>query len=88
MIPQYLQGKSAAQMVDEIKKEYSGIEHLPYNSDYVRKLEGLLLLAVKDALCACDGVKMCGRDYGLMGSEAEGRAIAFLNMVLPYENKT
>jgi hypothetical protein len=84
MIPKHLKEKSALQICAKMKEKY----HLSHNAtprDYIVYIEGLLLLAVKDALCDADGVKMCDGDYGLMGSEAEVRAIAFLNTVLPKE---
>lgn len=86
MIPEYLKGKSAAQIVDEQRERFISE---PYNdvderaARRIKQLEGMLLKAVTHALMNADGVAMCDGDYGLMGSEAEGRAIAFLNLVLP-----
>ena len=87
MIPEHLKGKSAAKIVDEERKRFDKQSIVTYLTadQRIRYLENLLLLAVKDALCNADGKNLCGNDYGLMGSEAEGRAIVFLNMVLPKE---
>lgn len=80
MIPTYLQGKSAAQIVGEqghILREKGMTE-----KDYILHLEMLLLIAVKDALCNCDEIKELIQDGEYL---AQQRAIAFLNMVLPYK---
>jgi len=88
VIPGHLQGKNAEQIVEESKEEYENHAYNKYLSiDYKEYLEKLLLLAVKDALMSADGKNLCDGDYELMGSEAECRAIAFLDMVLPYEEK-
>jgi len=95
MIPKHLQGKSAIQIIDEINKKFFGeITRTKYVSaqlqaDYIRNLEYWLGLAVKDALCNADELKDTGEydDYTIKGEEAEGRAIAFLNFVLPYKEK-
>ena len=90
MIPDYLRGKSAAQIVDRMRHDIwtsqtgSGEEA---TENYVRHIEILLLLAVKDALMNADGKNLCDNDYGLMGSEAECRAIAFLNKVKYYRKR-
>ena len=88
MIPEYLKEKSAAQIVVEQREMFIATPY--YNAeerikDRITQLETLLLLAIKDALCNVDGETLCDGDYGLMGSEAECRAIAFLNTVLPKE---
>lgn len=89
MIPKHLQKKSAEQichdMVDRIilEEALDGITMEKLGERYTSRLEALLLLAVKDALMNADGVNICNGDYGLMGSEAECRAITFLNQVLP-----
>lgn len=89
MIPQYLQGKSAIEICVEMKSKFAlkraSLTNDKVNEYYERFIEGLLLIAVKDALCNADGKNLCDGDYGLMGSEAECRAIAFLNTVLPKE---
>lgn len=87
MIPEHLQGKSAAQILDKIRENFERQKTVTYLTDYnyAKLLEEFLLLAIKDALCNTDGKTLCDGDYGLMGSEAECRAIAFLNTVLPKE---
>lgn len=81
MIPAHLQGKSAENIITRIKQSATELT----DRQYIKKLEYLVLLAIKDALCNTDGKMLCDGDYGLMGSEAECRAIAFLNTVLPKE---
>ena len=83
MIPEYLKGKSAAQIVGEMGDRFrNSVGAVGVEQRYIQYLEGLLLLAVKDALMNAD------YEDSLSALEAEQRAIAFLNMVLPYENKT
>lgn len=90
MIPEHLQGKCAVQIVDEQRDRFISE---PYNdvdervAKRIKQLERMLLIATTHALMNADGKVLCDGDYGLMGSEAEGRAIAFLNIVLPYEEK-
>ena len=92
MIPDYLQGMSAAQIVDKIRGNYLHIETGDYEGlekSYGRYLEGLLLLAVKNALCNADPLSFdgFGSTYDSRGREAEGRAVAFLNIVLPVDKQ-
>lgn len=96
MIPEHLQGKSATQICELMRAQFfvenkvlvhermiGNDKSVDIDKAYTRRIEGLLLLAVKDALCNADGKVLCDGDYGLMGSEAECLAIAFLNTVLP-----
>jgi hypothetical protein len=86
MIPDYLKGKSAADIVNEVRNNFIFKDrHTPETlsvEGYCDYLETHLLLAVKDALCNADEVKELIQEgqYNAMG-----RAIAFLNMVLPYK---
>lgn len=88
MIPTHLQGKNAIQIVDELEKKWWMFEHDTPEVDYknfIRHLEGLLLLAVGDALCNCDKHM---RVQELIAGNTDGpgdRAIVFLNTVLPKE---
>lgn len=84
MIPEYLKGKSAIEICAEMNNKYH-MSHNASSRDYTHYIEGLLLLAVKDALMNADGVALCGNDYELMGSEAECRAVVFLNLMLSKE---
>ena len=84
MIPAHLKGKSASSICAEMHERFV-MTHNATREDYTRYIEGLLLIAVTHALCNADGIALCDGDYGLMGSEAEGRAIAFLNEILPKE---
>jgi hypothetical protein len=91
MIPKHLQEKSAVQIVGSIKGQICGIDKFVYDRDYNRYiilLEKLLVLAVRDTLMNADGKVLCDGDYALMGSEAEVRALAFLNTVVPKESTT
>ena len=86
MIPTYLQGKSAIEICNSMRyRVFKGHSvDTPKFDTYIQELEMLLVLAVKDALCNADEVKelIVEGEYRAMG-----RAIAFLNMVLPYEEK-
>jgi len=89
MIPEHLQGKSGAKVLSEAKKRITQ-RHIDFDVDiiviqHIAFMETMLLLAIRDALMNVDGKVLCDGDYALMGSEAEGRAIAFLDMVLPKE---
>lgn len=84
MIPHYVQGKSAARIVDEAKRNFAKNAHIDYYREYAQQLEMLLLVAVKDALCNCNGMQGTYVNYV---EGVEGRAIAFLNMVLPKEKQ-
>ena len=84
MIPTYLQGKSAVQICNEMRYNIfrnHTIETIGMGN-YLQQLEMLLLLAVKDALCNADEIKELIQEGEYC---AMGRAIAFLNTVLPYE---
>lgn len=85
MIPAYLKGKSAAQIVDEMNERFwNNVQYCggKVKDDYKPMLNGLLLLAVKDALMNADEVNELVEkgEY-----QARQRAIVFLNTVLPYE---
>jgi len=80
MIPEHFQGKNAEQIANGVRKKWEHRLNAYDNEDYIKELEKLLVLAVKDALMNADGKVLCNNDYGLMGSEAEVRAIAFLNV--------
>lgn len=85
MIPKYLDGKSAVEIVDEIRDNFNNIETgdlKTLREDYIRNLEYWLVLAVKDALMNCEEVKELIQDGEY---QAQQRAIAFLNTVLPKE---
>lgn len=86
MIPVYLQGKSVETIMANMRSSF--IFKSRHTSEtfsvegYCDYLEMLLIIAIKDALCNAD------YENEPMGSDgAAGRAIAFLNMVLPYEEK-
>jgi hypothetical protein len=83
MIPYYLIGKSAAQIIGEVRRNFA------YDNDknvavidekYIVYLEGLLLIAVKDALMNAEEVKELVQEGEY---QAQQRAMGFLNMVLP-----
>ena len=74
--------KSAAQIVDAVKKRWEHRLAAYDNEDYVKELEMLLILAVKDTLCILEGERGTLVDYV---EGVEGRAIAFLNTVSPKE---
>jgi len=81
MIPIHLVGKSAVQIADEITLRFiSGLHD--NGEDYIKYLEMLLLLAIEDALMNCEEVKELIEDGEY---QAQQRAIAFLNIVLPKE---
>lgn len=80
-IPNYLQGKSAAQIIVEVHKRFLNEVTDYVILDYAKYLEMLLLLAVKDALINADN-ELYGSSYEVMGREAEDRAVAFLNIIL------
>ena len=83
MIPIYLVGKSAVQIIDEINKRFfKSVGHVSMEAqaDYIRNLEYWLCLALGDALCNCDEVKELIQEGEYL---AQQRAIAFLNLVLP-----
>jgi len=83
MIPTYLQGKSAVQIMNEVKVKFIDKKYGVINiDDYVKFLQIVLLIAVKDALCNCDEVKELIQDGEY---HAQQRAIAFLNLVLPFK---
>ncbi len=94
MIPEYLKGKSAAQIVDEQRDRFISE---PYNdvderaAKRIRQLETFVLLSVTYALDMIDNEYEIGqipfKDAETRIAQAEGRAIAFLNMVLPKETK-
>jgi transcription antitermination factor NusA-like protein len=84
MIPKHLVGRSAARIVDEVKRKFAKESHIDYYREYAQQLEMLLLLSVKDALMNAEEIKEL-IDEGQYN--AMSRAIAFLNMVLPYEEK-
>jgi len=79
MIPAHLKGKSAMRICADMHEQFV-MTHNATREDYTKYLEGLLLIAVTHALCNCDATGKLHLDRAL---EAEGRAIAFLNMVLP-----
>jgi predicted metal-dependent RNase len=86
MIPKYLQGKSAVQIIKEqrerfIAESYNNVDERV--RDRIMQLENMLLLAVKDALMNVDNGEIVVINGHLQ--DAEQRAIAFLNMVLPYK---
>lgn len=86
MIPAHLQGKSAENIITRIKQSATELT----DRQYIKKLEYLVLLAIKDALCNTDGERVGSplaniEEFSKLGIDAERRAIAFLNMVLPKE---
>jgi hypothetical protein len=91
MIPKHLQGKSAAQICSEMKTRWFILSESIDREDYILLLEGFMLQAVTHALCNADEVIVESDDKSykemVKSQEAEGRAIAFLNIVLPYEEK-
>jgi hypothetical protein len=78
MIPTYLQGKSATQIMNKVKDRC--FVRSKTDIGYTRCLEQLLLIAVKDALCNAEDRFT---ETVVRGVRAEARAIAFLNKVLP-----
>jgi hypothetical protein len=78
MMPKHLEGKSAVEIMNELKKKWSGYE----DERYIEILEVLLFNAVEHALLNADEVKelISEGQYNAMP-----RAITFLNMVLPME---
>lgn len=92
MIPDYLRGKSAAKILDEVKgRIVSSSEEGTFFDRYVAYADAMLLIAITHALCNADEVLVESADKAfkdmVRSQEAEGRAIAFLNMVLPKEIK-
>lgn len=82
MIPEYLKGKSAVQILEDMENRiYSSNSTSPF-SDSNEKMRMLLIIAVKDALMNADATGKLHKDRA---EQAEGLAIAFLNEVLPYE---
>ncbi len=71
MIPDYLKGKTAPQILGETM----ALHRHKADENYIEILEHHLLMAILHALCAADGTAD--------EPHAEGRAIAFLNEVLP-----
>lgn len=92
MIPKHLQGMSAVEIVDKVRiRAYHKALSI---EQYVMALEGMLLLSITHSLVnASDDVPGLGGDptdsykQQCKGQNAEGIAIAFLNHVLPYEEK-
>jgi hypothetical protein len=83
MIPDYLKGKSAEQIIGEVGGRF--VDNVGFDEEeYIVYLEGLLLIAVKDALMNAEEVKELVQEGKY---QAQQRAIVFLNMVLPYDNK-
>ena len=85
MIPEYLKGKSAAVICNEMKTRFYTLSESISKEDYILLLEGFLIQAVTHALCNADPSKNWSEVD--RAQEAQGRAIAFLNIVLPYEEK-
>lgn len=85
MISKHLNGKCAEEIVNKMKSRFNSQRESYDDDEYIIELEKLLLLAVKDALYNADGKNICDGDYSLMGSEAECRAITFLNTILSKE---
>lgn len=89
MIPKHLKGKSAAEIVgmfkdNYISKSYNNVEERTLF--YIRQLEIYLLLAIKDALMNAESMSCC-ETLTSRGLDAEGRAIAYLNLLAPYKVK-
>lgn len=95
MIPEHLKGKSAATICSEMKTRFYTLSESIDQADYIMLLEGFMLMAVTHALCNADevGIESGNSPYDrpykdmVKAAEAEGRAIAFLNLVLPKETK-
>lgn len=85
MIPKYLIGKSAARIVDEVKRKFAQDVHIDYYREYAQQLEMLLLISVKDALMNADDDNQVKELVEYINDGAEQRAIAFLNKVLSKE---
>jgi hypothetical protein len=69
-IPKHLEYTSASEMLAAIEAR----------NEPLNFYKMLVLLALKDALCAADGIG----DDAYRAAGAEGRAIAFLNQAVPY----
>lgn len=94
MIPEYLKGKSATQIVDEQREQFIAQSYHCTDDrikDRINQLETFVLLSVTYALDMIDNEYEIGqipfKDAKTRIAQAEGRAIAFLNMVLPKETK-
>jgi hypothetical protein len=92
MIPEYLKGMNAAEIMaaqrkkffTECENEYDNMDGIHY--DYAKHLETMLLMAVGDALCNCDTQLRVNELVAGISDGPNDRGIVFLNMVLPYEN--
>jgi|APFre7841882724_1041349.scaffolds.fasta_scaffold620224_1 hypothetical protein len=82
MISKHLQGKNAEQIANGVRKRWEHRLNAYDDEGYIKELEMLLLLAVKDALISTHEEK--GTYVGYVQS-VEMRATTFLNMVLPKE---
>lgn len=82
MIPKHVQGKSASQIMVEMKQAFPGTAE-----DWTQYLEILVMLAIKDALVNADEAVPTalpfGSVWGYKGEMAEGLAMAYLNSVCP-----
>jgi len=86
-MPKHLEGKSAVEIVVEMHNRF-GIGADSDENDYImyaQYLEKVLVLAVEHALLNADEVKelITEGQYNAMP-----RAVAFLNTILSYENKS
>lgn len=90
MIPVHLKGKSATVICEEMKTRFFNVCDGVNEKDYTLLLEGFLIQAVMHAMCNADGERSGSvlaniEEYSKLGVDAEQRAIAFLNIVLPKE---
>lgn len=90
MIPAYLKGKSAAQILDDAKRRIiTSSDEGTIDERYMAFADRMLVIAITHALCNADDalVESCDphNKHMIKAQEAEGRAIAFLNAILPKE---
>lgn len=78
MIPEHLKGKTAAEIPDTVKARIivSNDDELLIER-YVEFADVMLLLAIKDALCAADGPRLCDGDYWIMETKLEDARLRF-----------
>lgn len=85
MIPKHLQGKNAEQILSEVSMRiFSSSSNMPCG-EYLKKLEEVAILAIKDALCNADDVMQVKELVEYVNDGPEQRAVIFLNTVLPGE---
>lgn len=83
MIPEYLKGMTSVEIVDKHKDKFkdNAYDYI-YADVYVKSLQGLLILAVGNALTSINDDSSTWYEANEYEVKSRDRAIAFLNMVL------